>query len=219
MNGVIATEDDARIIRRKISRITGERVKCHHNFTTPIERIGAYFALFVIGIGAFGYALKSKRERNEKLAIGTIGIIAIAGAIIAYAKLQNEKNQLAEETARKIKRDLERSSDHRVTIVLHSQGADIGSRMFKDFTPNERKRIRVITLGGMVSIPNHYAAKVINFRFENDYVSTGAQFIFDKMSNGGGKITHLACPKKQGNAHEAESYIAHRDIRKALRAE
>lgn len=217
MNGVIASGLDASKIKNKIGCITNQKVRCHHNPTTPLDRVIIDVGLALTGAIALTYAIKSERKRNEKLFIGAAGTAAIAYALYDYAQIQEEKNQLARKVARSVKRDLRKSCCHTVTLVLHSQGADIGNRMLEFFTEEQRKRIQVITLGGMIAIPNNYA-RVTNFQFQGDFVSKSAQTVFNPLNpiEGTKRIKPIS-PTKGFITHGAEEYIDHPEVKKTLK--
>ena len=74
---------------------------------------------------------------------------------------------------------LKKNLKNKANLILHSQGADIGYLTLRILS-NYQNRIRVITLGGMVSIPEVMAFKVKNYVFQVDWVASGLAYLYEQ---------------------------------------
>lgn len=180
MNGMTTTKEEAKATAQKLREITGCKVHLHHNDTTPASEATAAAAEIIFGLIGAIYAAVSDKKTNTKKAIDTaIGIgstVAIADGLRRYHDIQVKKNETAKRLTAKVARYLRNNPRAHVTLVLHSQGADIADRLNLS---RYRDRIRVVTLGGMIPIAHKFAFKVINIQHERDLISRGAHAIFD----------------------------------------
>lgn len=174
-NGIITSKKEAKKCCKTIEDITGQPVSLHYNDTTSSERVIDISVKLVGGTILLAIAVSDEKESDEKVlldtAIGLGGAMLVGSGLYDLAQLQNDKNESAEKLANRVTRYLEIDSTRKATLVFHSQGADIGLRalpLLRSF----KDRIEVITIGGMVSIPNKLANRVCNFKMNGDPVSS-----------------------------------------------
>lgn len=208
VNGVAATKNDAIKVAKQLATLIGDPVTLHYNGTTPTARIAA-LSMSAAGAGVFA----QKGVGGKEVALIGGGAL-LAFCLIDYYQLQQEKNKRAEAIAASLRNDL-RNPYVTATLVLHSQGADIGLRAINLLSLNERARLQVVTMGGMVAIPNGLVGKVVNFQHEADLVSQGAQLLF--RSFGEKQVTPI--PSKGDLVfHGAEAYVQRPEVRKTIKS-
>ena len=208
VNGMTATREEAKRDCDAIAAKSCSSVELHHNNTTSSSDFGAMIAKAAIGAVGLLFAT-APRRRSKKRAIVDIGIAVASTASIAsaahdYGSIQKRKNASAVELARKVKAHLVANPLCDVTLIFHSQGADIGQKalnLLRDY----RFRIRVVTLGAMVTLPEGSARDVTNFRNANDLVSKIATTFFH--APGKGTRSTIVLPRAS-SPHSVASYLA-----------
>jgi len=187
INGMIAPLDDAQAHADEIQRIASAEVELHYNDTTPKDITVAMVVKTLAGAvllgGAVGYKKKTSREKKVAIVVGAVGVGLICSALYDYNQIQNKKNESAQQLASKVVRHLKDPSRlGNVILILHSQGADIGIRAIERLQ-DYKDRIDVITIGGMVDIPNEFANRVVNFVDEKDMIARFAKGLFGTLSH------------------------------------
>lgn len=180
VNGVANTEEDAKQTTQRIGEIIKEGIgegeekpiclDAHYNDSTPTERIATNVLLICLGFSCVAYWMnqESKKKWNTcNMIVGAAGVCAICALFIDQFKIQDYKNKISGELTEEIKYFLNKNPLNIANLILHSQGADIGARSLS-YLEEYKDRIRVITLGGMVTIRQDIGYKVKNFMFEND---------------------------------------------------
>jgi len=211
--GMCTTDAEARKVCDRIGKITRRWVDLFPNGTTPLPRALAD-GLAIVGGGAMvGYALCSEKKTKEKqradLLIGTVGALLLTGGIYdVYCSIQQEKEARAKRLAQKL-RDQLREPGSETVLILHSQGADIGLRAI-ELVGDLGKRLRVVTYGGAVAVPDHVVKEVINFRNRFDLVSGFAHKVWNR-SNFRSRSAEVVSPLKRGHSlwdhHGAKGYV------------
>jgi hypothetical protein len=194
---------------KKIEEMSGRSVELLHNDTTPTAK-----AVFIgAGIGAGLVALSLKDKDDSHPTVKVIGAALIGAALGQYASIQTQKNAHARTLKDKVITYLHCNPKCRITLIFHSQGADIGNRALKQLS-SYKDRIHVITLGGMVSISDDLASRVTNLQDENDLISMFAQTVFSLTGPNPQRISHRACLTFA--CHGADDYLSHRSFHGAL---
>lgn len=209
-NGMTASEAEANTQRAEIERIAQTEVELHHNNTTPAAKTAEMAGKLVVGIIGLTYAVSSKKNSDGKkwldTAVGTASVALIIWALYDYYDIQQQKNESADALSHKVVNHLSVNYFSNVTLIFHSQGADIGQRTLARLV-HFRDRINVITIGGMVDIPNCFADRVVNFQHMDDLVSRLANFIFDNQSQTKTKVITAQGPCETMTCHGASDYL------------
>lgn len=222
-NGMTTSREDAQAHVDEIRKMTSADVELHHNDTTSMEKTMAMGAKLAGGAGLCAYSVCSEKKSSEKKALDTfLGIFGVASVIWGlsdYAEIQDQKNESAQELADKVISHLQQKPRSHVTLIFHSQGADIGSRAL-NLLERYKDRIHVVTIGGMVDIPECFASRVVNFVDESDVVAQMAQATFGKLSK---KVKHVSTKVTTENrdcetmaCHGATDYLKVPTIRKTI---
>lgn len=218
-NGMTTSLDDAEIHTKKIQKITKQEVELHHNDTTPEERALESMIKMVLGILGVSYAVASEKKSKEKklidTAIGVSSACLVASALQDYVEIQKQKNRSAEELAGKAITYLKRNPLSHVTFVFHSQGTDIGQRTLH-YLNDLKERIHVVTIGGMVSIYNELAHRVVNFQNIKDLVSKGAQGFFDWEAGARTRVATKNRSCETSFCHGSVDYLSHGRVKDVL---
>jgi hypothetical protein len=210
---------EARAHAQEIQEVTGVPVALHHNDTTPAEDAIGIFTKVALGSAGLGYALSSEKKTKEKkiadTAIGGASVIALLSALFDYKDIQDQKNESAEKLAQRVAGYLNRHPLYHITLIFHSQGADIGKRALR-ILDAFKDRINIVTIGGMVNISPSLAHRVVNFQNDGDMISHIAKFIFDDQKEieaeilNGGNCGLLGC-------HASGKYLKAHPVQKALK--
>jgi hypothetical protein len=102
-----------------------------------------------------------------------------------------------------------------MTLILHSQGADIGHRALEKLSVYKH-RINVVTIGGMIDIPDGLALRVVNFVNDNDMISHLSKTLFD--SNSGTKTKVQIEDKKSPylDSHYSSDYLKREVVQQTI---
>ncbi|MBS0648076.1 MAG: hypothetical protein JSS10_02490 [Verrucomicrobia bacterium] len=225
-NGMTTTEGEAQAHAQEIQKLTGTAVELHHNNTTSTDKTVAMGAKLLGGAGLAGYAVASEKKTTEKKAADTMaGLLGLGLAlwgIYDYAQIQNEKNASAQQLANKVIQHLLCNPLGDVTLIFHSQGADIGRRAL-ELLSCYKNRIHVVTIGGMVDIPDGFANRVVNFVDDSDMIANVAKATFGELSNAGvGRpITHTRVRTKKQQCktaacHGSTDYLGSPEVRSMI---
>ena len=220
-NGMITTQGEAEKHVATLRRKAGVDVELHHNDTTPLEKLIVLFAKISVGVVGLGYAIgsqkKTRRKRNFDLAIGIGSAGLLIWAYLDFREIQNRKIASAELLAKKVAFYLEQNPLSQVTLVFHSQGAHIGCLALEKLA-YLKDRIDVVTIGGMVNIPDHLANTVMNFQNDGDYISKVAQVFADHHP--GRKIQYETKSQQTGilKPHYTEDYFENSFIQQLLKS-
>jgi hypothetical protein len=158
-------------------------VTFHPNFSTPAEKVVLDIFLIAIGTLVATYAINKEIEKKgdaSSRALAALGICALVWGFYDYNKIQQEKNAIATNLAGRVSRFLNENPANVANLILHSQGADIGYRAL-EMLQSYKTRIRAMTLGGMVTIPNSMCSRVTNYKFSNDLVSRAVAAPFEEV--------------------------------------
>ncbi|QVL57587.1 MAG: hypothetical protein KFB93_00490 [Simkaniaceae bacterium] len=217
-NGMTTSEQETEKISDELRNIALADVEVHHNDTTPTEKIVEI--VVKIGIGTVGlcYAATSEKKSNEKkvsnLAIGATSIGLIGWGLADLHEIQRKKEESADQLANKVYAHLQKNPLRHVTLIFHSQGADIGFRTLTQLTCF-KNRIHVITIGGKFEIPPSFSKRVTNFVNERDLISGFARAATNPLP---GEVKIIRSKKcKTSFCHGTTDYISHPSVRKTIR--
>ena len=126
-----------------------------------------------------------------------------------YADIQVDKNHSAQALADKASAFLDENPFANLTLVFHSQGSDIGQRALDRLTSYKR-RIHVVTIGGMVDIPDAFAKRVVNFDNQGDMISQFAKKVFSKPLPAT-KVT------MRGTSHDSSAYLSSSPVQRTIK--
>jgi len=224
-NGMTTTREQAEVHVQKIKTLTRTGVAIHHNNTTSKDKTFALAAKIFAGGALLTYAIASEKKTTQKKiidsAVGLSGVGFLVWGLHDYYEIQKQKNESAQKLADRVVLYLKKNPKGQATLVLHSQGADIGERAL-NLLHNYKDRIQVITIGGMVDIPDSAAKKVINFVDENDTIAQAAKATFGKLSKAKGhrgKYTSITTNNsfgKTSGCHEASYYLSRSQIKQTM---
>jgi hypothetical protein len=186
-NGMTTTEDDAEAHAKTIEELTGIEVELHYNNTTSAKKALTITSKISLGILGMGYGLVADKKTTSKKwigrGIGFSGLLTFLSALRDLNELDKQKNASAQRLADRVIAYLDTHPLYHMTLIFHSQGADIGYRALEKLKAY-KDRINVITIGGMVHIPDRFARRVVNFVNDNDMIAFLAKSVFDPRSRG-----------------------------------
>ncbi len=199
---------------RTIAHLTGLEVELHYNSTTTAEKALRITSKLSLGCLAIGYAMAS-RGRWLTRTIGFAGLVSFFSGVVDLNKIENAKSASARKMADKVSSYLETHPKNHMTLILHSQGADIGHRALEMLSPL-KDRINVVTIGGMIDIPDGLARRVVNFVNDNDMISHLSKTLFDPKS--GPKTTVQISDKKTPylDSHYSLDYLNRPQVKKTI---
>lgn len=217
-NGMTTSNQEAEKFCDELRNQTGVDVELHHNDTTPTDKcieIGLKISAGTIGICyAVAAEKKSKEKKALDLTIGAASIGLLAWGLMDLHEIQRKKEASADQLADKVYAHLQINPLSHVTLVFHSQGADIGFRTLTKLACF-KNRIHVITIGGKFEVPDGFARRVTNFVNERDLISGFARATTNPCS---GIITTIKSQKCESSfCHGATDYINHPSVRKTVR--
>ena len=221
-NGMTTPNKDAEECRVIIESITGRPVELHHNDTTPGEKVGeiGIKVLFgvVCGVSAACVLLSKKKSTAENvlgIAFGVAAVAFLVWALKDYYDIQQKKNASANSLVQKVTHHLTTKPLTHVTLVFHSQGADIGERALWQLG-DHKNRINVVVIGGMIHIPDSLARRVVNLQDGSDLISNFGHALFNVNHGEKRLITHDDGGCSTAFCHGANDYLSHPDVRKSL---
>jgi hypothetical protein len=213
-NGMTTTKDLAQNHARTIAHLTGLEVELHYNNTTSSEKALGITSKLGIGCLAVGYALAS-RGRWLTRAIGFAGLVSFISGMVDINKIEKAKIASAEKMAGKVSSYLSAHPMNHMTLILHSQGADIGHRAL-ELLDAYKERINVVTIGGMIDIPDRLALRVVNFVNDNDMIAYLSKTLFDPKS---GKKTKVQIEGKKSpylDCHYSLDYLNRPEVKQTI---
>lgn len=182
-NGIMTEEPNAEKFCDELRATTGREVELHYNGTTPIATVAVTtgeIAIATLAMGTGIYKLYTDKEKRKQMLIGALLVMSLLVAYRVhqnYEAIEQRKKASADSLSEKLITYLQASPSNNATLVLHSQGAEIGLWALERLHPSLSSRIKVIALGGKVDIPSTYAKSVINFENENDLISRYAKVV------------------------------------------
>ncbi len=173
VNGIWNSQSDANQSRKEISRLLGRPVELIYNrsFTLMrfLEIVTRAITCGLISWYGIGH-LVGKQYKTVK----TVATSAIALASIQYdlRKVQAMKEKVAGDLIQRVEEIFatRAPSSHCVTIICHSQGADIVDMALRGLDKSLSNRISVINYGGKKPISKGLAGVVRNVEHVQDIV-------------------------------------------------
>ncbi|MEX0961370.1 MAG: hypothetical protein WDZ28_00750 [Simkaniaceae bacterium] len=230
VNGVANTNKSGKNHTDKIKKILQKSlrfdpnsisIKFHHNYSTPVDSIIIDVLFGIIGLITVVYFFYKERKGEGNInsrILGALGAIFTIAALWDYNLIQKEKNQIARDLVESVSRFLDKNKLNTANLILHSQGADIGYRAL--FLLNSYKhRIKTLTLGAMVTIPDDFCLRVTNYKFSNDLVSEAAAGIFEgaaSINDGMARRKIIYLKGKGMNTHGVKEYLEESSVKNAL---
>ena len=171
-NGMTTSEDLALTHARTITALTGIDVELHYNDTTSTAKALGITCKLSLGSVAIIAALLVQRKL-----LFVIGLASFIWGMYDLNTIDKEKNTSAQILVNRVSSYLDANPLAHITLILHSQGADIGHRALERLSAY-KDRINVVTIGGMIDIPDHLALRVVNFMNDNDLIAYLAKTLF-----------------------------------------
>lgn len=218
-NGMTTSEELALTHARTISALTGIEVELHYNNTTSAQKALTILGKLGIGTLAVSYALvASKRFIFGMLigrVIGLIGLSAFISGLFDIHTIEKEQISSAQRLANRVSSYLDDNPLHHITLILHSQGADIGHRSLEKLS-EYKDRINVVTIGGMIDIPDHLALRVVNFVNDNDMIAYLAKTLFGPRSGNKTKVQIKDAKSPYLDSHYSNNYLKREQVKEAI---
>ncbi|HUD01568.1 MAG TPA: hypothetical protein VMR37_04525 [Rhabdochlamydiaceae bacterium] len=217
-NGMTTSEELALSHAKTIAALTGLEVELHYNNTTSAKKALAITAKVGLGSLGMGYALvaesKNSLRRWVSRGIGLVGLATFISGMRDLNEIDKQKNASAQRLASRVIAYLDGHPLHHITLIFHSQGADIGHRALEKLAAY-KDRINVVTIGGMVAIPDRLAQRVVNFRNDKDLIAYLANTFFDTS----GEKTTVQIVDKQSDyrCHYSEDYVRRPEVLNVIR--
>lgn len=230
MNGIANTDGSGSKATEVIQEIIQESsdftegatfVSFQHNNSAPTERMIQDIALGIGGLVAVTHSLNKESKKQgdtPSRIIGFAGACAIVGALYDYNKMQEDKNEIAKTLAGRVSKFLDEDKSNIANLILHSQGADVGYRSL-ELLSKYKTRIRVVTLGAMTTIPNNMCAQVINYKFNNDWISRILALPFENTRKLMGQMDErevIFLEKEGALAHGVSDYLQDPYVKKSI---
>lgn len=211
-NGMTTTEEAALDFCRDIEKKTGTSVELVHNDTTPSTQVVSGSVKSAIGAltMTIGIVMLRKQKPIEKIiaiALTILGTGLVIWGLSEYSEIQKKKNEKARQLAYRLIHHLENNPTKWATLLLHSQGADIGRRALEHMDSNLRQRINVITIGGMILIPKNLVNRVVNIQDDSDDISKTANMFFDNEPGVRQLVNTSQSQCKTMLCHSAQDYL------------
>lgn len=219
VNGMCASHGYATKTINLIKKIIpSNSVDLFHNNSTLDDRVGRLILLSFFGMVSLSVAINEERKNQGNKCsrtLGAVGIIAIAAALYDYAKIQKEKNDMAEILAKEVRAFLKKDNRNVVNLILHSQGSDVGYRALIKLK-KYKTQLNVITLGPMITIPSSMCNNVKNYKFKDDKISRYIAAPFDSIrAADDGLVPEVKYLGKGG--HEVTEYLKSERVQRTLK--
>lgn len=140
------------------------------------------------------------------------GFRGIASSYNEFQEIQKRKEELSRDLASKVTAFLSNNCFSRVTLIGHSQGADILYLATQLLNPY-KGRIHIMTLGGKTLIPKNMGKIVYNFVESKDWIAKGAEGIFTPQ---GAEFFPLNDNCSTPFCHEMKDYLANHYVQNAI---
>ncbi len=218
-NGMGTLKEDAEAHAKAIADLTGVEVELHYNNTTTLHKALLITSKVSLGILGAGYAVGSlaSKVHNKWItrAVGCTSIATLISGAVGWSEIEKQKDASAQILADKVKAYLEAHPLHHITMIFHSQGADIGHRALKKLD-GYKQRINVVAIGGIVNIPDSFANRVVNFVNDNDMIAYIAHALFDQRA---GTKTKVQIEDKMSDylgSHYSTGYLNKSQVKEAI---
>jgi len=209
-NGMTTSEDLALTHARTISALTGIDVELHYNNTTSFAN-----ALGITGKLALGSLAVISALLVQKRLLFVLGLASFAWGLFDLNTIDKEKNTSAQILANLVKTYLDAHPLHHITLIFHSQGADIGHRALEKLSAY-KDLINVVTIGGVVDIPDHLALRVVNFMNDNDLIAYLAKTLFNPKSGNKTKVPIKDQKSPYLDSHYSIDYLERPQVKQAI---
>jgi hypothetical protein len=224
VNGILNSKNDVQNTAEKIQKITNKPVHFHHNDAATPEQLVGVVAPIAVGLMCALYSSneekKGKGTKASRL-VGGVGLVALVYGLIKYKDMQERKNELSIEIANRVNAICTGNDSYSCALVLHSQGADVGARVLELLSEECQKKVRVVTLGGMVAIAEERCQYAINFQLNADpvpgVVGSALNFLSEKVDGYVRRTCKIASNSAGTFAHSVAEYLAHPEIEKTLK--
>src|ERR1700733_4233530 len=123
-NGMTTSRELALNHSRTVAEITGLEVELHYNNTTSSEKALKLTSKLGIGCLAIGYAVATRGRLLTK-AVGLAGLATFTSGVGDLNGIEKQKAASAQKMAEKVTAYLDANPLTHMTLILHSQGADI----------------------------------------------------------------------------------------------
>ena len=218
-NGMTTTQKLALNHARIVQELTGLEVELHYNNTTSSEKALKITGKLGMGCLAVGYALASQRKfplgKWLGRVIGLIGVISFVSGLIDLNGIEKQKTASAAAMAGRVAAYLDKHPLHHMTLILHSQGADIGHRALEKLAAY-KDRINVVTIGGMIDIPDCLALRVVNFVNDNDMIAHLSKTLFDSKSGAKTKVQIEDKKSPYLDSHYSSDYLGRAQVKQTI---
>lgn len=201
-NGILTDATGAAKTADQIEQITGIETEVFHNGAAPLEKVGTIAKNILVG----AYKVGSSFFGSGKEGLREEGLKSLLKAASSWVKMQKAKSSHAKELAGRVEAYLNEDPNRQILLIFHSQGAHVGLKALKRLK-HLKGRIEVVTIGGMVHIPDHMANRVTNLAFSNDPVNWIA-----KLISGSSQSTEIS----HAWAHCASDYLNHHKTKEIL---
>jgi pimeloyl-ACP methyl ester carboxylesterase len=185
-NGMTTSEELALTHAGTIEALTGIEVELHYNNTTSAQKALTLLGKLGLGTLAVCYALAAQKRLIFGVllgrVIGLLGLSAFISGLYDINAIEKEQISSAQILANRVSSYLDAHPLDHITLILHSQGADIGHRALEKLS-EYKERINVVTIGGMIDIPDNLALRVVNFVNDNDMIAYLAKTLFGPRGN------------------------------------
>jgi hypothetical protein len=144
------------------------------------------------------------------------GLVAFLSGMRDLNKLEKQKNASAQKLADRVIAYLDTHPLYHMTLIFHSQGADIGYRALEKLSAY-KDRINVVTIGGMIHIPDRFARRVVNVVNDNDMIAYLAKSLFDPRSSGKTKVLIGDTKDNYLGCHYSDKYVKSPQVLNVIR--
>jgi hypothetical protein len=218
-NGMTTSEELALNHAKTIADLTGVEVELHHNNTTSTEKALKISGKLVIGCLAVSYTLATRKRFLFGVWLSRIisltGLVTLTSGMIDLNKIDKEKDASAQILAGRISAYLDAHPLQHMTLIFHSQGADIGHRALEKLTIY-KDRISVVTIGGVIDIPDSLALRVVNFVNDNDMIAYLAKTLFDSQSGKKTKVQIKDRKSRYLESHYSSDYLRRPEVKQTI---
>lgn len=219
VNGIITPESGAKETAREIKNLTGLDVEVFHNGAAPLSTIMSIAGKILYGVFGLGYVAltpkkkKDTEENEDRMIIGAGYVASLGLGLKEWHDVQVKKAEQGKSLALHVEAYLHEHPSESVLLILHSQGAHVGLNALKHLKPL-KERIQVINLGGMVKIPQHYAAHVSNLANAKDPVPNWVARLFGSSK---GWINLGDDHTRTFLGHEMKEYLSHQKVQDLIK--
>jgi len=218
-NGMTTSEELALTHARTLEALTGIEVELHYNNTTSAQKALTLLAKIGIGTLAVSYALVAQKRFIFGVllgrVIGLVGLSTFISGLFDINTIEKEQISSAQVLANRVSSYLDAHPLDHITLILHSQGADIGHRALEKLSAY-KDRINVVTIGGMIDIPDNLALRVVNFVNDNDMIAYLAKTLFGPRSGNKTKVQIKDDKSPYLDSHYSADYLKREQVKEAI---